>query len=42
VVLIGEWLARTPEFELAQGCTPKIDPRGAEALASLPLTWSTR
>jgi len=41
-VLIEEWLKQISEFELAQGFTPKIDPRGAETLASLPLTWSTR
>jgi hypothetical protein len=42
VVRLGELLARIPEFKLAPGFTPKIDPRGAEALASLPLKWSAQ
>ncbi|BBX96443.1 cytochrome P450 [Mycobacterium lacus] len=40
-LVVGEWLKRIPEFELAPGYTPEIRfPSKSFALKTLPLRWS--
>ena len=40
-LIINEWLARIPDFEVKPGVTPQIEwPANTSALTSLPLQWS--
>jgi hypothetical protein len=41
-VLVGEWLKRIPDFELAAGFGPRIVHKTADILVSLPLTWGAQ
>jgi cytochrome P450 len=41
ILVVNEWLARIPEFEVEPGATPEIPwPANTFGLASLPLRWN--